>query len=126
MLLLNFSHPITDAQRAQIEALTGTPISRTLAVMPQFDEQQPFVPQLAGLLAQVDLTPEEWQSEPLVVVLPSLNFIAAGLLAELHGRMGYFPAVVRTRPVADATPRRYGVAEILDLQRLRENARHAR
>ncbi|RLT34950.1 MAG: hypothetical protein DWI57_16020 [Chloroflexi bacterium] len=126
MLLLNFSHPITESQRAQIEALTGSAIQRVIAVMPQFDEQQPFVPQLAGMLIQIDLSADEWQTEPLLVVLPSLNFIAAGLLAELHGRMGYFPAVVRTRPVAGALPRRYEVAEILNLQSLREAARHTR
>lgn len=37
----------------------------------------------------------------------ALNFIAAALVAELHGRMGYFPPVVRTRPVAGAVLRRY-------------------
>jgi len=126
MILLNFSHPITDSQRGQIEALTGTAIQRVIAVLPQFDEQQPFAPQLAGLLAQIDLTPEQWQSEPLLVVLPSLNFIAAGLLAELHGRMGYFPPVLRTQPVAGAIPRRYEAAEILDLQGIREAARRQR
>lgn len=126
MILLNFSHPITETQQAQIEALTGTAVERTLAAMPQFDEQQPFGPQLAALMEQIDLTPAQWQSEALLVVMPSLNFIAAGLLCELHGRMGYFPSVVRTRPVAGALPRRYEVAEILDLQSLRERARHAR
>jgi len=126
MILLNFSHPITDSQRGQIEALTGSGLDRVIAVMPQFDEQAAFAPQLGDLLAQIDLTPAQWQSEPLLVVLPSLNFIAAGLLAELHGRMGYFPAVVRTRSVPGAIPRRYEVAEILDLQSLREAARHAR
>jgi len=34
--------------------------------------------------------------------------------------------VVRTRPVADAVPRRYEVAEILDLQATREAARKLR
>lgn len=126
MILLNFSHPLTPAQQAQIEALTGQRIDRTIDAMPQFDEQQPFGPQLAALLAQVDLTPAQWQSEPLLVVLPSLNFIAALLLAELHGRMGYFPPVVRTRPVANTVPRRYEVAELLDLQGIRETARKAR
>lgn len=126
MILLNFSHPVTPAQQAQIEALTEQRIDRTIDAMPQFDEQQPFGPQLAALLAQVDLTPAQWQSEPLLVVLPSLNFIAAALLAELHGRMGYFPPVVRTRPVANTVPRRYEVAEILDLQGIRETARKAR
>jgi len=94
--------------------------------MPQFDEQQPFAPQVAALLASVELTPQEWQGAPILIVLPSLNFIAAALLAELHGRMGYFPPVVRTRPVAGSLPRQFEVAEIVDLQSLREGARTRR
>lgn len=126
MILLNFSHPITPAQQAQIETLTGVRVEHTIAVMPQFDEQQPFVPQLHALLDRVDLTPEQWQGVPILVVLPSLNFIAALLLAELHGRMGYFPPVVRTRPVVGAIPRQFEVAEILDLQAIRDMARRQR
>ncbi|MBX3015613.1 MAG: hypothetical protein KF832_29090 [Caldilineaceae bacterium] len=126
MLLLNFSHPITPSQQSQIEALTGQIIGRTIDAMPHFGEQEPFGPQLQTLLAQLDLTPAQWQGEPILVVLPSLNFIAALLLAELHGRMGYFPPVVRTRPVADRVPRQYEVAEILDLQGLRDQARTKR
>ena len=112
MIVLNFSHPLTDTQRGQIERLAGAPITHLVEVQTQFDEQQPFASQLQTLVGQVDLTPAQWQGEPILVVLPSLNFIAAALLADLHGRMGYFPAVVRTRPVADAMPRRYEVAEI--------------
>ncbi|CAN5671168.1 CRISPR-associated protein Csx15 [soil metagenome] len=126
MILLNFSHPITPDQAAQIEALAGRAITRTLDTPPQFDEQQPFAAQLAALLTQVPLTPAQWQSEPLLVVLPSLNFITAMLLAELHGRMGYFPPVVRTRPMENSLPRQYEVAELLDLQTLREAARRRR
>ncbi|HHW86814.1 MAG TPA: hypothetical protein GX400_11480 [Chloroflexi bacterium] len=126
MILLNFSHPLTEAQRSQIEALTGQSIAAVRELPTQFDEQQPFAPQLAGLMATIDLTPAQWQGEPILVVLPSLNFIAAALLAELHGRMGFFPPVVRTRPVAGSVPRRFEVAEILDLQALREAARRQR
>ena len=126
MILLNFSHPITDAQRRAIEALAGLDIARTLSAMPQFDEQEPFVPQLQALLEEVQLSPNEWQSEPILVVLPSLNFIAAALLAELHGRMGYFPPVVRTKPAEGSVPRRYEIAEILDLQLIREETRRRR
>ena len=126
MLVLNFSHPLTDAQRAQIEALTGQAITDLRHLPTQFDEQQPFGPQLASLMATLDLTPAQWQSEPILVMLPSLNFIAAALLAELHGLMGFFPPVVRTRPVADSLPRRFEVAELLDLQALREQARRQR
>ena len=106
--------------------LAQQPITHTIDLLPQFDEQESFGPQLDALLAEVDLTPTEWQSEPILVVLPSLNFIAALLLAELHGRMGYFPPVLRTRPVANTVPRQFEVAELLDLQSVREAARKQR
>lgn len=115
MIVLNFSHPLTPAQRAQIEVLAGRAIDHLIEIMPQFDEQQPFGPQATALMAQIPLTPAEWQAAPILVVLPSLNFIAALLLAEMHSRMGYFPPIVRTRPVANSLPRQYEVAEIIDL-----------
>ena len=123
MLLLNFSHPLTPAQQSQIETLTGQQIDRLIELMPQFEEQEPFGPQVQALLAQIPLAPAEWQGEPILVILPSLNFIAALVLAELHGRMGYFPPVVRTRPSRASLPRQFEVAEILDLQAAREAAR---
>ncbi len=126
MILLNFSHPLTPGQAAQIEALAGQSIQRVIDAPAQFDEQQPFAPQVADLLAQIDLTPAQWQGEEIVAALPSLNFIAGLVLAELHGRMGYFPLVVRTRPVAGAIPRRFEVAELLDLQAVRDAARRER
>lgn len=126
MLLLNFSHPLTSSHLAQIEALTDTAITRTITIPVQFDEQELFIPQLHALLAEVGLTPTDWQNQPLLVVLPSLNFISALLLAELHGRMGYFPPIVRMRPIANRLPRAYEVAEILDLQQVREVARRQR
>jgi hypothetical protein len=47
-------------------------------------------------------------------------------LAELYGRMGYFPLVVHTRPVAGSLPPRYEVAEVLNLQAIRDAARKRR
>lgn len=126
MILLNFSHPLTPDQVAAIETLTHAAVTRLLEAPVQFDEQQPFEPQLHALLGTVDLASSDWQTQPILVVLPSLNFITAALLAELHGRMGYFPPVVRTRPVVGRVPRVYEVAEILDLQQMREEARKQR
>jgi hypothetical protein len=123
MLLLNFSHPFTPAQLAQLEALTGAGVERVIAAPAQFDPQQPFVPQVEAMLASVPLTAEEWQTMPLLVVPPALNFITAVLLAELHGRMGYFPAIVRLRPVQDSVPPRFEVAEVINLQAVRDLAR---
>ena len=126
MLLLNLSHPLTSDQLARLEELAGQKVERTLAAPAQFDPQQDFVLQLAALMTKVELSPEEWQTASIVVNLPSLNFIAALVLAELHGRMGYFPPVVCLRPVKDALPPRYEVAEVLNLQAVRDEARKKR
>lgn len=126
MLLLNFSHPLIPTQLAQLETLAGAAIERVIAVPAQFDVGQPFAPQVQAMLAQVPLTAEEWQTEPLLIVPPALNFITAVLLAELHGRMGYFPAIVRLRPVAESVPPRFEVAEVINLQAVRNDARQQR
>jgi hypothetical protein len=126
MLLLNFSHPLTPEQTAQVEALTGQVIEQIIALPVQFDNQQPFLPQLEALVAQLPLAPEAYQTRPLLVNPPSLNFITALLLAELHGRMGYFPPGIRLRPIAGSLPPRYEVAEVLNLQAVRDKARQAR
>jgi len=72
------------------------------------------------------MAPAEWQTAPLLINPPALNSIAAALLAELHGRMGYFPPIVRLRPVAGSTPTRYEVAEVINLQEVRDQARRRR
>jgi len=125
MLLLNFSHPLTPDHLAQIEALAGQPVERVIAVPTQFDQAQPFAPQVAALADSAGLTPEEWQSLPLLVNPPSLNLIAVTLLAELHGRMGHFPAVLRLRPSATGMTQ-FQVAEVINLQSVRDAARTRR
>lgn len=126
MLIINFSHPLTAEQIRAIEQLAGQPAARVLDAASQFDNAAAFVPQIVALVDAVGLTPAEWQGEPLVIVPPSLNFIAVALLAELHGRMGYFPTCVRLRPVAGSTPPRFEVAELLPLNEVREAARRRR
>jgi len=126
MILLNFAHPITDEQRAQIETLTGQKIERVVEINSQIDPQQPLVPQVVALADQAGLSPTEWQTLPLLINPPSLNYIAVALLAELHGRCGYFPAHLRLRPVQGSLPPRYEVAEVINLQEVRDEARMRR
>ncbi|MGC9400649.1 MAG: CRISPR-associated protein Csx15, partial [Anaerolineae bacterium] len=116
MILLNFAHPITPNQRAQIEALTGHTIERIVDVDSQIDPQHPLVPQITAMIDETGLSPTEWQTLPLLVNPPALNFSAVALMAELHGRCGAFLPCLRLRPAANSLPRRYEVAEILDLQ----------
>lgn len=124
--VINFSHPLTAEQVARLAALAGQPPGRVIHVPSQFEQAAEFLPQVVALADAAGLTPDEWQTLPLLIVPPALNFIAVALLAELHGRMGYFPSCVRLRPVAGAIPPRYEVAEILPLNAFREAARQRR
>ncbi|MEA3396781.1 MAG: CRISPR-associated protein Csx15 [Chloroflexota bacterium] len=123
MILLNYSHPLTAAQLAQAAALTGQTIDRVLDIPTHFDPAQSFVAQVIALVESVGLTATEWQTLPLLINPPGHAPLAVTLLAELHGRMGYFPAVLRLRPAPESTPLRFEVAEIINLQAVRDQAR---
>lgn len=126
MYLLNFSHPLLPEQITRIEEMLEHKVDDIVALPVKFDNQLPFLPQLQELMKQVPLTAEQWQTESILINLPSLNFITALLLAELHGRMGYFPSMLRLRPMEGSIPTRYEVAEILNLDELRGSARKKR
>jgi hypothetical protein len=126
MILINFSHPLTGQQRAAIEGLAGQKITRLIERMAHFDLAQPLAGQVRVMVDEAGLSPTEWQQASLLVNPPALNYGTAAVLAELHGRCGHFPAIVRLRPAADSLPPRYEVAEIVNLQKMREEARRRR
>jgi len=126
MILLNFAHPFTPTQLNQIEQLSGQAVAQVIDVKTQFDHARPFAEQARALVEAVGLSAQAWQTTPLLVNLPSLNVIAALVLAEIHGRCGYFPPVLRLMPVPNALPPQFQVAEIVNLQAVREAARAMR
>ena len=126
MLILNYAHPLTAEHRAQIAALVGQDIEEVRDLATHLDVARPFAEHARALADAAGLAPEAWQTRPLVVVPPALNVAALALVAELHGRMGYFPPVVRLRPVEHALPPRFEVAEIVNLQEIRAAARQSR
>ena len=126
MILLNFAHPLTDEQIAQVESVTGRAIQDVKEQQADFETEDAFGPQVAALDDQCKLSPKEWQTASILVAPPALNVIAVLLMAELHGRMGYFPPCVRLRPIEGRVPTGYEVAEILELQRQRDKAREQR
>lgn len=126
MIILNFSHPLTSEHLAAIEALTRNSIAQVQDLPIHFEQSRPFQPQLQLVLEQVTLSPQEWQTAAILVNLPSFNYIAAMTLAELHGRMGYFPPIIRLKPVEGALPPRFEVAEVVNLQAMRDAARKGR
>lgn len=124
MHILNFAHPLTDLQLEQINTLLQPQTVEKVHHIPvQFDPAQNFLPQLETLLSAIPLTTEELQSLPILINLPSLNSIAVMLLTSLHGRMGYFPSILRLRSKPNQTPPIFEVAEIINLQALRDYSR---
>jgi len=125
VLVLNYSHPLTEAQIATVAGIVGeTPEVRDLAS--QVDRARPLAEVARELADAAGLTPQEWQTTPLALNPPALAPVALALIAELHGRCGGFPAILNVRPVADSVPTRYEVAEVVNLQAVREAARRRR
>ena len=126
MNILNFAHPLTPRQIEQITSLVGSAPDSIQDVRVQFDMEEHFAPQVVDLLAGLEVSATDWQTGAWLIVLPSLNYGAAVLLTELHGRMGHFPAIVRLRPVTGALVTEYDVAEIVNLEAVRAEARRRR
>ena len=125
MLILNFTHPLTPDQLAQIEALADTQIEEIRTIPVQINQAEPMEQQIVALVNEVGLTAEEWQTQYLLVNPPGFASAAFVLLAELHGRIGHFPTLIRLRPKSGPVTT-YEVVELLNLQTIRETARRQR
>lgn len=130
MILLNFSHPITEKQQGQIERALNMDIARDKLdvkdIPCQMDIGAPFGDQVAALADACGFTPSEWQTCRILVNLPALSTAAALLLAELHGRCGFYPPAIRFKQEDGVVPPRYVLAEVMDVNGQRQNARKRR
>ena len=124
-LILNPTHPLKLEQRRQIEAITGMLVEEVRTIPVQINQLEPLEPQIAAIIDSVSLTLEEWQTRPLLINPPGYAPAAFVLLAELHGRIGHFPSLIRLRPKPGPVTA-YEVAELLNLQNIRDAARKRR
>ncbi len=125
MLILNFTHPLIPEQREQIEVLAHASIDEIRTIPVQIDQNEPLEPQITAIVDAVGLSSEEWQTRSLLINPPGYAPAAFVLLAELHGRIGLFPTLIRLRPKSGPVTT-YEVAELLNLQTIREIARRRR
>jgi hypothetical protein len=125
MLILNFTHPLTPEQRSQIESLADAPIEEVRTIPVQLNQAEPLESQIIAIMDAAGLSSEEWQTRPMLINPPGFAPAAFVLLAELHGRIGHFPSLIRLRPRSGPITA-YEVAEILDLQSIRNAARQRR
>lgn len=126
LVVVNFSHPLDAAQLNQLASLTGRQVAHVLDAPAAIHPERPLAPQAEALVEAVPLSALDWQTQPILVNLPGLASLAAAVLAELHGRMGHFPAILRLRPEPGAAVTTYVVAEVTNLQDLRNEARTRR
>lgn len=123
--IINFGHPLTEEQAGQLRGQIG---DFALLQPPalHWEVNQPFAPQVQEALDDLGLSPEQWQSERIVLCLPTLHVAAAVMLAALHGRIGHFPAIVRLKPVETPAGTSFELAEVIPLDKVRDAARTCR
>ena len=123
-LVITFSpHPLLPGQRAAIRAKTGWPALEVIdGGVGNVPEGQNFVSAAVRYLDRIDLLPAEWQIYPLVVVPAGYSVLWSAFLAELHGRLGYFPDLVRLRPAPAVMDAKYEGAGIERLRDVRNQA----
>lgn len=126
MIILNFSHPITNEHLAQVKDLAGQEVERVIDVPTQIDPGRRLDEQIVELADRAGLTSREWQTMPLLINLPGYAPAAAALLAELHGRMGHFSSILWIQPIEGSISGRYRVVGVINLDAIRRAARNRR
>lgn len=123
VVVLNFSHPITEVQKGEIAGLLGvTPfdvkVREGLSKQYRYVTTLNLVEQVRDQVADARLAPSNWQEKLIIVNLPAHSGGAMIALAEMHGRMGYFPTVLRIERAEDG----FHFTEAIDLEQLRLRA----
>jgi len=123
--IVNFAHPITPAQREQIRVGAGVYVADVINVPAHCDNNAAFDTEIRRIVDGANLTSEEWQTLELIVNPPGYAYAAAAIIAEIHGRAGHFPTILRLRPSIDNAAT-YVFAELIGLQQIRNAARGLR
>jgi len=123
-LILNFVRPLSSAQLRQLENLLGVlpEVIDVPGTPVQFANDSPLAEQVVKVLDSAALTLEEWGSLLFIVNPPGLASAVAAVLAEVHGRSGHFPHIIRMTPSPEDKAV-FNVTEIVKLQNIRDDAR---
>jgi hypothetical protein len=128
MQILNFAHPLTPVMLEQTATLLGISTEQISEhrVNVQIDRTQAISLEIAKIVDNLGFSSEDWQTKAFVVNLPGLAIAAGVLIAEIHGRAGFFPSVLSMTPTPNSPTPSFQVTEIIALQTVREYARAKR
>ena len=124
MIILNFASPLSSEHKSTIAALCGRKPQRVVDVATAFDESEPLAPQVRTMLDGLGLTSSDWQKQSVVVNLPQDPVAAALIVAEIAGRRGRTPSIIRWK--RSSTPSGAEPADVISLHEIRKEARHQR
>ncbi|KAF0208377.1 MAG: hypothetical protein FD171_860 [Actinobacteria bacterium] len=124
--IVNFGHALTPAVVDEIVEAAGCEGFSLHEVEFAANLSELLEPQVVAAIDATNIDPGDWPRLNLVVGLPTHAPLTAVVLAELHGRLGHFPAIVRFAPDDGALVRNYRLAEVLNLEAMRSRARTRR
>ena len=124
-IILNFSgHPVLPGQLKAIEKILQWPSPKVIDVpVVTIAKDRNFMTNIVKAIEKVDLSPVQWQASNIVALPAGYSAIWSIVLAEIHGRLGYFPDVVHLQPSAAAAAEKFEVAEIMNLRQVRHASR---
>jgi hypothetical protein len=91
IIVLNFAHPLTAQQQAQIEELSNTTIEDIITISTLINEEEPLEPQIASIIEAIYQSTHDWYKRDILINPPGYASAAILLLTEIHGRIGHFP-----------------------------------
>lgn len=113
MLILNFSHPVTEQQKIDLAKMIGYEgLFDVKDVRFQLDQETSFQAQIFDLLVELPLTRLDWKD--VYIFLPGLSMAAVVIVNELK-KITSDVQIVRLKPVAMAVSTQFAVAEVLYL-----------
>lgn len=124
MTILNLAAPLSTNDVSTIAALCGRKARRVIDLALAFSETDPLAPQVRSLLDSLGFSSSEWQSQSVVVNLPDDPVAATLLIADIAGRRGRTPSVIRWKRGGNG--QRVEPLEVISLHEIRKEARHQR
>lgn len=123
MIILNLAEPLSTEDASVIAALAGRRLRGVRNFQPKFSDDLPLAPQVRNFVDLMGFSPKEWQTMSMVLCLPEDSVVATIIVAEVAGRRGRTPTVVRFR--SDAGSGKREPSELISLHEVRKDAQQA-
>jgi len=115
MIVINMKHGMNDAQRRNLARLLAIPVQDIdeRVLVPTFDLVGELVPQVLALVDGLITT--ETLLEEIALIAPSVAEAALIVAVYVHGKLGYWPPILRMAQTQGLPTPRWDVVEVVRL-----------